>query len=81
MTVFEQYLAEAKGNKTSASAQLCLDLMRGDVNTLKQGYSIGNALFVAIEHYNLTAREVALVAESIVRQRKEATIGQTTRPR
>ena len=66
MSVFEDYLRRARGNKVRAAAALALDLMRGDPATLKQGYTIGNALLAVIDAYNLSAREVALATEAIV---------------
>lgn len=66
MSSTEDYLRDAGGNKVKAAAALAADLMRGDRATLQQGYTIGNALLVAVDTYNLSAREVALVAEAIV---------------
>lgn len=66
MTIAERYLGRHAGNKVKAAAELCLDLMRGDAATFKQGYTIGNALMAAINQMNLTTREVALVADAVV---------------
>jgi hypothetical protein len=67
MSVIEEYLAEAGGNKVKASVALCRGLMRHDPSDpLRQGYTIGNALIAAIDAYNLTTYEVALVADAIV---------------
>lgn len=67
MTVAAEYLRAYGGHKTKAAEALSADLMRGDAATLKQGYTIGNALLVAIDLFNLSAREVALVADAIAR--------------
>lgn len=65
MSVAQELLAEAGGNKTKAATALVLGVMRGDPDTFKLGYSIGNALLTAVAHYNLTAREVCLVVEEV----------------
>lgn len=65
MNAIERYLSEAGGNKTLAAANLAMGLMRGDPTQFLQGYSLGSALMAVIAHYNLTGREVALVADRI----------------
>lgn len=68
MSIAEELLAKAKGNKVRAATELVIGVMAGDPETFKLGYSIGNALMTAIAHYNLTAREEALVVEEVVDQ-------------
>lgn len=66
MSITERLLTQAGGNKSKAGAELTKGLMRGDPDTFKQGYSLASALMATIEQYNLSPREVALVAEHVV---------------
>ena len=74
MSITSEILSRNEGNKMRAAVELALGLMRGDEATLKQGYTIGNALLVAIDSYNLVAREVALVADAVVDQMPKGSV-------
>jgi len=56
---------KAKADPVEGGAMLARALMRGEKATLKQGYSIGNALIAVAERYNLTAIDVACIADQI----------------
>ena len=68
MSITEQLLRDAGGNKYKAGVALVIGLMRGDPETFKLGYSFGSALMTAIEQYNLTVREIAIVAERVAEE-------------
>lgn len=61
-----RYLREHDGEKFAAAAALGIDLMRGDAEQLKAGYTFANACAAACELFGFdTPTRVAIVAETM----------------
>jgi hypothetical protein len=67
MTTLHDLLSKNEGNKRAAAYDLCVGVMSHDPSDpLRQGYSLGNALIMAQEMFDLTATEVAVLADRLV---------------
>lgn len=62
----QDYL-DRNGSTIKAAGEMARDLMRGDPETLRQGYTLGNALLAVTKMFGLTIIEQALVADEAVK--------------
>lgn len=61
MTILDSYRVKAQDRGDNyACALMARDLMRGDPSVFKGGYTFGNALYAAIETFDMLDKPIAI---------------------